>query len=238
MIWRSQKQYKPLTVDLHSHLIPGIDDGSKSMEKSIEMVQGFHSLGFEKLITTPHIHPNYPNSPTIIRQGLAKLKKATLDSKLAIEIEAAAEYYVDDAFLADLEAGNEFLTFGDSYLLIECSFIIKPLFFDAVLFKLRAKGYQPILAHPERYQFLDGNLEWLEELKSLGVLFQVTLGSLGGYYGKEPRKIALRLLKKGMVDFLASDLHHYNQLEYLKKGLKSKEVQQYILSGKLLNYSL
>ena len=227
-----------LDVDLHSHLIPGIDDGSQSIEQSLSMIRNMVDLGFKKIITTPHIHPRYPNTAEDIMSGLSKLQREIASAEIAIELEAAAEYYVDEIFYAKIKEDDELLFFGDKYVLVESSFINKPAFFESAMFDLQSKGYQPVLAHPERYQFLEGNIEWLKELKGRGILFQVTLGSMGGYYGDKPLKISKQLFNEGMVDFLGSDLHRESHLPCLSKGLKSKEIQRLIKSGQLKNSQL
>lgn len=227
-----------LKVDLHSHLIPNIDDGSQSMEQSIEMIKALISLGFKKIITTPHIHPNYPNRPEVILAGLEALQNELIRLDLDVEVEAAAEYFVDDAFHQKVKGKGLILSFGSKLVLVESSFLNKPIFFESVMFDLMSSGYTPVLAHPERYRFLEGTIDWLVELKSMGVLLQVTLGSIGGYYGTKPEHIGKILLKNEMVDFLGSDLHRASHLEYLEKGLKSKEVQKVLNGNKLKNMDL
>ena len=233
-----KKSTLPLEVDLHSHLIPGIDDGSQSIEQSLSMIRSLIDMGFKKIITTPHIHPRYPNKDENIMSGLEKLQKEILSANIPIELEAAAEYYVDESFYEKVKENKPILFFGDKYVLVESSFINKPAFFESTMFELQSKGYKPVLAHPERYQFLEGSIEWLEELKGMGILFQVTLGSMGGYYGDKPLKITKQLFNEGMVDFLGSDLHRETHLPYLSKGLKSKEIQRLIKSGQLKNKQL
>lgn len=233
-----KKKPYDLKVDIHSHLIPGIDDGAKSLELSIQMIEAFSTLGFQKLITTPHIHPKYPNTSDNILKGLGLLQKEIEKRNLKIEVEAAAEYYVDDIFLQKVQQDEPLLTFGDNYVLVESAFLNKPIFFETALFELKSRGYQPVLAHPERYRFLDPSLEWLKELKDADILLQVTLGSLGGYYGEIPQKIAKKLMKDEMVDFLGSDLHRFSQVECMRKGLLSKEAQKLCSSPQLRNHSL
>jgi len=235
--WKSEANLT-CEVDIHSHLLPGIDDGSPSVDHSVEMLRALQHQGYKKVITTPHIHPKYPNSETSIKHTLNALKSSLEGTGVTVQLEAAAEYFVDDQFIDKLETDQELLIFGDNYVLVECSFISKPLFFESVIYKLKDKGYSPVLAHPERYQFLEGSIDWLQNLKSTGILFQVTLGSIGGYYGKMPKKIGMELIKHGMVDFFGSDLHKVTQVEFLKKGLHNKEVQNLLKSGQVLNNHL
>ena len=232
------RSHASLNVDLHSHLIPNIDDGYQSLEQSIEMITALMKLGFKKVITTPHIHPNYPNTPEIIRMGLEKLHKALVKQNLEMEVEVAAEYFVDEAFHQKVKNKDALLSFGGKHVLVESSFINKPIFFESAMFDLQAAGYTPVLAHPERYRFLEGRIDWLEELKNMGVLFQVTLGSIAGYYGKIPEQLGKMLIKKELADFLGSDLHRKSHLAFLNKGLRSKEVQRALKGNSIKNQQL
>ncbi|MEQ9402961.1 MAG: CpsB/CapC family capsule biosynthesis tyrosine phosphatase [Cyclobacteriaceae bacterium] len=236
--WLRRRPIPTIEVDLHSHLIPGIDDGVKSVDDSIEIIRKFSELGYLKVITTPHIHPNYPNTSEIIKKGLQKVQERLEEEEFLFEIEAAAEYFVDDLFFDRVKGNSEILSFGNKYVLVESSFLNKPLFFESCLFELMAKGYTPVLAHPERYRFLEGDIEWLEQLRVSGVLMQVTISSFAGYYGEIPKSIAQKLYKKGMIDFLGSDLHRREQLEYLKAGLMQKEVEKLCKSSHLKNSEL
>ncbi len=239
MRWFTNNAVESLSVDMHSHLIPGIDDGAKDLDHSIKMIRLLQDIGFKKLITTPHIHPKYPNSESVILEGLEKVLSNIPKNNIGdIDIEAAAEYYVDDQFMTRLKEGKKFLSFGDGFILIECSFSVKPYFFESVVYGLKEKGYKPILAHPERYRFLEGEIDWLLELRSTGLLFQITLGSIGGMYGEEVKRIGLELIKNKLVDFLASDLHRSSQMDFLKKGLEHREVQKLLKTKTLFNEQL
>lgn len=238
MIWSKKSTAPKLLVDMHSHILPGIDDGAISVEYSIKMIEALKKAGFVKLITTPHIHPKYPNSEAAIVKCLKDLQQELNAQNIKVELEAAAEYFVDHQFIEKVDAGEALLTFGDNLILIECSFTVKPFFFESVVYKLKEAGYQPVFAHPERYKFLEGHIEWLRNLKTTGVLFQVTLGSIGGHYGKTSRRLGIELINNKMVDFLASDLHRVSQMEFLNKGLGYKAVQNLVRSGALMNNSL
>ncbi len=235
--WKKKELTTPV-VDIHSHLIPAIDDGVRTLDKSIEVVKAFSKIGFQKAITTPHIHPNYPNTHDQILEGLEVLQIKLLSERIDFEIEAAAEYFVDDIFMEKIKKKEEILSFGSNYVLVESSFINKPLFFETCLFELQSKGYSPVLAHPERYRFLEGDIEWLQQLKEMGVLFQVTISSFTGFYGKMPQKIAKTLYEKSMVDFLGSDLHNNDQIRFLREGLQNSMVHKLCASPGLRNKSL
>lgn len=223
-------------VDIHSHLIPAIDDGSKAAQETVRMLKEFKHLGYEKVITTPHTHPSYPNTVETIAAGYQNLI-SEVGSEIEVQLEYGSEYYVDETLSSKIRSG-EIISFGDGYVLVESSFMNKPMIFESVLFELKSKGYQPVLAHPERYQFLEGRLDWITELRSMNILMQVTIGSFSGYYGEEPKRIAMQMLKKGWIDFLGSDLHRVSQIEPLKAGLGLKKVQELVRSNRLLNNSL
>ena len=145
--------FSSVAVDIHSHLIPGIDDGVKSMEESIDMIKAFASLGFKRLITTPHIMSDYfKNTPEIILGGLELVRSAVKKEGIDITIDAAAEYYLDEFFIQKLKK-EKLLTINNKYLLFEISYINPPDYLLGVVFDIIVNGYTPILAHPERYNF-------------------------------------------------------------------------------------
>jgi len=206
-----------LQTDMHSHLIAGIDDGAKTVEDSIEMIKALKRMGFKKIITTPHIFGDYyPNSPENIRSGLMTLKAALTDAGVDIELGAAAEYFVDDYFENLLETEVELLSFSDQKILIEFSTFSEPINMHDTIFTLNTRGYNPILAHPERYLYYENNFEQFEKIKSMGCSLQVNLLSLSGYYGSAQKKLGVKLLKAGLVDYLATDLHRQSQLKHLR----------------------
>ncbi len=207
--------FSSLNVDIHSHLVPGIDDGSDSIETSLALIEGLISLGYKKIITTPHVRPEYfPNTRETILNGFAKLKAAVKKAGLPVELACAAEYFVDYDFEKKLEK-EDLLTLPGNHVLIELSTFSPPPNLHDTLFKLRLKGYHLILAHPERYQYFQE--EEFQKLKDFGCLFQVNILSLGGHYGKSVKEVSMKFLKRGMVDFLGTDLHHRSHLEGLRK---------------------
>jgi len=227
-----------LKVDLHSHLIPGIDDGSQSMEESLTLLQGIEALGYEKVITTPHIMLDaYRNTPEIIHNGLASLRKAAEEVDIKVEIDAAAEYYLDDGFYALLEKGD-MLTIKDKYLLFETSYVSKPIQLEEMIFEIGAAGYQPLMAHPERYRYIKNPLKEYSRLKDLGVMFQVNLNSFGGHYGKSAKVLVEVLSEAGMIDFLGSDIHHKKQVKTLESVLQSDEYREIFIHNTILNETL
>lgn len=228
-----------LGCDMHSHFIPGIDDGAKTMKDSLELLRGMEELGYRKVVTTPHIMGDFfRNTPEIISTGLEQVRNAARAEGMQIEIEAAAEYYFDYEMEKKVKAGR-LLTFGMNYLLFEVSYMNAPDNLDAFVFTLQADGYKPVLAHPERYPFwFTKNLTSFEKLKDKGVLFQLNLNSLTGHYSPATKKIAEEMIDKGWYEFAGTDCHHAGHLELLRKVRSEKALRKLVDSGKLLNSTL
>ncbi len=235
---KKQSFKNPLAVDIHSHLIPAVDDGSKSVEESMAILREFRQLGYKKVITTPHIMKEYyDNDIHSIQPQYELLMQRLSDENLGIELEFAAEYHMDEFFIDKVNKNEKLLTFGDQYVLIETSFFNAPVFLKDVFFSLKTKGYSPIFAHPERYMYLIQNFELAKELKNMQVLFQINAPSLIGSYGKPVKKLAEKLLENDMVEFVASDCHNLGHIESLKKTIESKSFQK-LPFDKLLNNTL
>ena len=238
--WFSSKQKEPIQIytDIHSHLLPGIDDGVKSIEESIEVIQHLSNLGFKKLITTPHIMSDYyKNTPEIINTKLQEVKKAVTSAGIPIEIEAAAEYYLDEYFYSLISNDKELLTFGDNYILFETSFSVEPLILKEVIFRLNSAGYKPVYAHPERYFYLQENRELLNQLIDQGLLFQLNILSVKGYYSKQVQKMAEELIDRNAIAFVGTDCHNLLQANELEEAYLSKNAHKIDVS-KLLNHTL
>ena len=228
--------FSVLKNDIHSHLIPGIDDGSPDMETTINLIQEMQLLGFSKVITTPHVMSDlYRNSTEIILKGLEYVRAELQLRNISMEIDAAAEYYIDYDFVQKI--GNEkLLTFGSNYLLVELSFAEVPNNLFEVIFKLQLEGYQVVLAHPERYDYFQ--IKDYNDLVSRGVLLQINFLSLIDYYSSQINKKAQDLIAANMVSFIGTDCHHPQHAE-LYKGCQTKKYwHDLINSGKLLNSSL
>lgn len=198
-----------LHTDIHSHLIPGIDDGAPDLAASLKLIKGLQSLGFRALITTPHVMTDmYPNTPKVILEGLEEVRSALKNEGIDMPIAAAAEYLMDEAFAEKIDAGS-LLTLWDQYVLVEMSFISPAPNLETLLFQMQTKGYRPVMAHPERYMYLaTSDLDHYKRLKDRGCLLQLNLLSLLGYYGKEVKRTATSLLKADLYDLAGTDLHH------------------------------
>jgi len=235
---QEKKRGPVLKVDLHSHFIPGIDDGSQSMEESLSLLKGMESLGYEKVITTPHIMIDvYRNTPQVIKEGLVSLRKAAKAEGIKLKIEAAAEYYLDEGFYDHLHS-DEVMSIKGKYLLFETSYVSKPLQIEEMIFEISAAGYTPLMAHPERYRYVSDPLKEYGRWKELGVLFQLDLNSLGGHYGKDAKKKAEILSNNGMIDFLGSDVHHLKQTKFLDDVFMSEAYAQVWDNNTILNDTL
>lgn len=231
--------FSSIVTDMHSHLIPAIDDGVQSIDESIELIVELKSMGFKKLITTPHIMTDsYNNTQEIIREGFNKVKEQIQKEGIEIELDYAAEYYVDEYF--ERKIGKEkFLTIGDNYLLIETSYINQPENLKEIIFRLLAEKYKPILAHPERYAYMFDRFDKYKELKETGVLFQLNLNSVTGVYSPIVKIIAKKLIDLGMIDLVGTDVHNKQHTFTLKKCLNEKSCQKLLsLPSKLLNSKL
>ncbi len=218
-----RKTVRPLLVDVHSHLIPGIDDGSSSMEESLELIQTMSNLGYQKIITTPHVMNDfYPNTTEDIRNRVEHLRVHVEAAGIDMEIDAAAEYYLDEHMMQMLEDKKELLTFGDNYLLFETSFLNEPAYLREGIFQIIANGMKPVMAHPERYVFMQNRPEMLEDLLDRGLLLQINTISLSGYYSKGAKKLAEFLIDQKVVSFLGTDCHNRKHLEMMYETVDQK----------------
>jgi len=215
---RIQPDLSFIGADMHSHLLPGIDDGLQTIEESVDFIGRLQQLGYNKLICTPHIISDiYPNNPDTILPQLKLVRDALKKQNINVAIEAAAEYMVDIDMERLITDNKTLLTFGknNDLILIEMSFIGPSPNIEQVIFKLRLKGLQPVIAHPERYNYYHHSFEKYRHFLDLGCLLQVNLLSLLGYYGKQVKLIADKLVKHKMVDLLGTDVHHEKHLEAL-----------------------
>jgi tyrosine-protein phosphatase YwqE len=232
-----------LVADMHSHLLPGLDDGAETVEHSLDLLRALRDMGFRKLIMTPHIMGDfYKNTPEGIRTALYLLREAATAAGLGnVELECAAEYYLDEFLGRKLADGTEMLTFGGEkrYLLFETSYMNEPLNLYEIVFELKAQGYAPVLAHPERYTYLYGRFAEIEKLRrDHGVLLQVNLNSLAGYYSPAAKRVAEQLVDGGLVDFVGTDTHHLRHTDTLLRRAVPQPHMAKLLQLPLLNNTL
>ena len=228
-----------LNTDIHSHLIPGIDDGSPNIEVTLELLNKFQDLGYSKVITTPHVMSDYyRNTPEIINKGLKEVRKIIKENNLNIKIEAAAEYNLEPTF-EELLNGGELLTFGnEKYLLFELSFFNEPPRLNESIWSMKERGYSPVLAHVERYVYWHDNYDKIDEIINRGVKLQLNIGSLTGSYGPEVKSFAERLVSDEVIEFVGSDCHHAHHLEMIEIARKLPFFHQLIHQKQILNNKL
>jgi protein-tyrosine phosphatase len=226
-------------IDIHSHLLPGLDDGVQSYEEAEAIILSFKNLGYRKLITTPHVMSDFfRNTNEMILEKLEELNIALAQKGIDITVEAAAEYYLDEELIKRIETDSPLLTFGQKYLLFETNFMTEPLNLKEFIFLATTKGYKPVLAHPERYLYLQSNFEKAIDLLGRGVLFQLNISSLSGYYSKGAQSTAQKLIDKGYVHFLGSDCHNMQHFQLLQETRKNNKYFQKAISLPLLNNTL
>lgn len=228
-----------LGTDMHSHLIPGIDDGAPDIETSLQLIGGLHALGYRKIITTPHIMWDmYKNTREVILERLEWVRAAVRDAGLDMEVHAAAEYFLDD-YVAGLLSRNEpLLTISGNKVLVEFSMAYPSHSLKDILFEMQMQGYQPVIAHPERYIYLEQNKAFYGELRDIGCMFQLNLLSLGGYYGKTVNELAHYLMKQNFYDLVGTDMHHFRHLEALHTPALHGQLRKLLESGKIKNQEI
>jgi protein-tyrosine phosphatase len=220
--------FDTIECDIHSHLIPAVDDGSPDLATSIGLIKQMRDLGFKKIITTPHVSEVYDNSNDTLLDGFMKLRNALKKEAIDVEVTMAAEYMINDIFEEKIRADEPLLTLPKRYILVEMPHISEPVNFYNVLKLLIAKGYTPILAHPERYRFYNRSLFDYEKIKGYGCLFQMNILSLIGYYGHAISECSWTLLNNKMIDFVGSDIHHARHIEALKNNITFEQQQLFL----------
>jgi tyrosine-protein phosphatase YwqE len=230
---KSESLAQVIHTDMHSHLLAGLDDGVKSHDEALQLIQNFHRLGYKKIITTPHVMSDYyRNEPEQILAKLEELKQVLRDNEVPVIVEAAAEHYLDESLIAKIQEQKPLLTFGSNFLLFETNFFSEPFQINEFIFSSITQGYKPVLAHPERYQYM--SMKKAEDLKDRGVLLQLNIPSLVGYYGKPVERIAAKLIDAGFIDMVGSDCHNQQQFNALEAALKNKNFKK-ALDLRLLN---
>lgn len=225
--------FHELSTDVHSHIIPGIDDGAGDSEISIKLVNGLIELGYNEFTATPHVMEDiWRNDKESIAAGSESLISALQDAGIQNKVNIAAEYLIDGNFEQLLKDKNPLLCIRDNWVLVEISFIQPPMQLKEVFFEMQLQGYQPVFAHPERYNFYHGQRKALEELHDAGLIFQANLLSFSNYYGPHVRKAAEWMAEQGMIDLLGTDLHHERHLAALQDLKLTKSLSKALESAK------
>jgi protein-tyrosine phosphatase len=228
--------YSTVITDMHSHVLPGIDDGAATVEDSIFLIKKMMALGIKKIIATPHVMIDYyRNDAESIGNALNLLKAELKNQQIDIDISAAAEHYFDETFEKRIDERKAF-TMGDNYVLFELSFAMQPPNVIPVIQKMKDAGYKPILAHPERYSYM--TIDEMKTLRSWGCDLQINTISLSGYYGKQSRKIAEEMIDNQMVDFISSDMHHPRHAAAFEATLTMPYLEKLLFDYPLKNVML
>ena len=207
-------------TDHHCHILPGVDDGVKTLDDSLAILAAYEAAGIRTVWLTPHIMEDIPNTTSSLRQSLTTLQLAY---KGSVSLRLAAENMLDSLFEERL-AARDLLPMDGRKLLVETSYFNPPMDLGGILERIRLAGYYPMLAHPERYMYMD--LKDYKNLKSKGVLFQLNLPSLNGSYGPEVQAKAFKLLSEGMYDISGTDLHRASSFDHLLEArLKTRFIR-------------
>jgi tyrosine-protein phosphatase YwqE len=209
----------PICIDMHSHILPGIDDGAQDLAASVHLVKGMMELGITSAIATPHIKSqDFPNTKETISAAHLLLTSELQKQEIDFPIAYAAEYMMDEVFFEKLRGKDPLLTFNKNHILVEFAWGIEPIFIEKMVYEILMEGYKPILAHPERYSYFHNNYKIYNRLEELGFLLQVNVLSTIGYHGLPVQKAAKYLIESDLVALLGTDLHHDAGLQAMIAG--------------------
>ena len=226
----------PISADLHSHILPGIDDGSPDVETSVALVRGLKELGIHRSCATPHIIGDmFRNNRETITGAQSLLQDALDNEGIEFDLTVAAEYMLDSYFLSLLDDKRNILTVQDNLILTEFSYAAMPSNPGEMSFAIITEGFSPILAHPERYAYYYNDYNYYHHLHDLGFMFQVNLLSVTGYYGKEAAKAAHYLIKNNLISYAGTDMHHEKHLAALSDAKNQRIFAEVFEGVELLN---
>ena len=231
--------FEVLGTDMHCHLIPQVDDGSKCIEESIECLNTLKAVGYKRVIITPHFqYPRFNNDEDDICRRYEEVKKAAKNAGVGIEIAGiGGEYRIDSGFKNRVE-NPRFLKLSNKYVLVEFSLHQQMMGCDEMIFDMQMKGYEVILAHPERYPYLNVMGTRMEQLKNQGVFFQINALSLGGFYGDEAKRRAYQMLENGWVEFMGTDTHNTMYAQALRDLSNNRKVEKVMEKYQFMNNTL
>lgn len=224
-----------LGCDMHNHILPGLDDGCEHVSDSLILIAGLKELGIHRCISTPHVmHGVYNNTPTCLKIAHQKTIDALTDQKIDFELEYSAEYMIDDQ-LEHIINNDSLCALPNRHVLIEMSYLAESKALFQTIKELQNKGYQPVLAHPERYNYFHQNFKVYREIKDAGCLFQLNLLAISRYYGEQVKSAALTLIKSGMYDLVGTDMHHVKHLSAIKEVVGKYDVQELLIDNPIKN---
>lgn len=227
-----------LQIDMHNHILPGIDDGSKSLEDSVILIDGLSNLGIKNFICTPHVMDLvHPNNEKTISDSFNKLQQHLKKINNPATISFSAEYMIDDG-LNTLINSNKLIPMPNNYVLIEMSYLSESKALFKTIMDIQSLGYKPILAHPERYNYYHTNFNIYKQIKDAGCALQLNLLSISSYYGISVKTSALALIKSGMYDFVGSDIHHEKHLNALNEIVKKYPIEKLLNTCTIKNSEL
>lgn len=210
-----ERGYSAVVVDIHNHILPGIDDGPKSMDEALLLVKNAEENGVTHIIATPHLNDKYCTNAQVIKEAIVELRRAIAKSNISIEVLLGQEIHFYKAM--NVDKTNELVTLGDNgnYLLLELPNDHLPHYTFELLFRLLQKGYLPIIPHPERNVVLRKKKQKVYELVEKGAFIQVTASSVIGIDGYAAKRFTNDLIKHNLVHFIASDAHHHEEYPFL-----------------------
>lgn len=229
-------------TDIHSHILFGVDDGSSSIEESIELLKKMSSVGFNKVILTPHYieSSDYTAENKEKLEKLEILKKEVKKNNIDIKIYLGNEIFINKELVNYIEDNKIYSLNNSKYILVELPFHNQILNIEDIMYEIKYKGYIPIIAHPERYTYFQEDYTLVENLKNEGILFQSNYSSILGYFGKSAQKLMKKMLKDKYIDYLGTDIHHiqktyvidnFNKIEKKIKKITGEEYYLEILSN-------
>jgi tyrosine-protein phosphatase YwqE len=223
----SHADFSFLEFDMHNHVLSGLDDGAKSEVESIQLINELVNLGFKRIVATPHtMSMLYPNTDITIETAFKQLKNTITGTEIDRSLTGyASEYFIDDNF-SNLRAQKKLIPFFKNYVLFEMSYLSMSPNLEQEIFEMQMSGYQPVLAHPERYLYLSNQISYLEKLVDNGCQLQLNLLSLTNHYGKSITKTAKKLMKLGLYDWAATDVHHSRHILLLKELSMSDNIKE------------
>lgn len=217
------------STDIHCHIIPGVDDGSKDLATSVELVKKLRSWGVKRIFASPHVTQlTFENSPATIEGPFRQLKDELDAQGIDVALGHSAEYRIDDLFRKLLEDGKPLMLLPEDYILIENPFVQESWNIEQLVFDLQVSGKRPILVHPERYMYYNTKRQRYRDLHNAGLLFQINILSLAEAYGKQEKKLAEWMLKEGMVDFAGTDLHSLRHAGLIDRYLTTSDAQAHM----------
>ncbi len=243
-LFRKEKEAKDiykldwLGWDVHNHILPQIDDGSKSIQESVILIKGLQDIGLRGCVCTPHVMSGvHPNTPITISTAYETLKSELVRQHIKFQLEFAAEYMIDDDLPSKIKSRGLCLL-PNGHMLIEMSYLAESRSLFHTIKSIQDAGYTPVLAHPERYNYYHHNFQIFKDIRSTGCLLQLNLLSVSRYYGQHVKNQALMLIKSGMYDLVGSDIHHQRHLSAIKQVLHKYDIQDLLKPCKIKNESL